>query len=405
MESSASAQNKRAKFQIKSNRLYVLIPYLLSILMGFSIAGYQFSLSDISMEFGMGNSGMGVIATARAIGMILVPILTSFIADKLSKKRIVQIFSLIYVAFSLIMGLFGTNFYVVLVSVFFIYSCSATIYAALIIVLAETAPQKTNQFANIVGLVNSLASMVYPVFLGMLMGRGMSWRGHYIILSVLVGLTVAVFFFVVPQKVYQVEVKQDEKKKFCWRDSRFWMLCLLLFLNIIMETALTYFAKPFFSTVLQSASGAAICISIINGGMLPAKYFASRVRKRKREMIFITFLGLAGATLLMAAVRGTVVSLIWCLLCGIFLGPQYSTVQGLAVDIFPEHSGRVSMLLLPFNGLASALSTIFMGELSDRIGAGNAFYPLVVVALLSAIPAYLFMKDKRRAADENREAA
>ena len=405
MESSASAQNKRAKFQIKSNRLYTLIPYLLSMLMGFSIAGYQFSLSDISMEFGMGNSGMGVIATARAIGMILVPILTSFIADKLSKKMIVQIFGLIYVGFSLLMGLFGTNFYVVLVSVFFIYSCSATIYAALIIVLAETAPQKTNQFANIVGLVNSVASMVYPVFLGMLMGRGMSWRGHYIILSALVGLTVALFFFVVPQKVYQVEVKQDEKEKFRWQDSRFWMLCLLLFLNIIMETALTYFAKPFFSSVLQSASGAAICISIINGGMLPAKYFASRVRKRKREMIFYTFLGLAGSTLLMAAVRGPVVSLVWCLLCGIFLGPQYSTVQGLAVDIFPEHSGRVSMLLLPFNGLASALSTIFMGELSDRIGAGNAFYPLVIIALLSAVPAYLFMKDKRRAADENREAA
>lgn len=140
-----------------------------------------------------------------------------------------------------------------------------------------------------------------------------------------------------PEKVYQVEIKKDEKKeKFNWRDTRFLALCLLLFLNVVMDTSIGYFAKPFFASELHSASGAAICISIINGGMLPAKYFASRVRKRKREMIFITFLGLAGATLLMAAVRGAVTSLIWCLVCGIFLGPQYSTIQGLAVDISPS---------------------------------------------------------------------
>ena len=63
------------------------------------------------------------------------------------------------------------------------------------------------------------------------------------------------------------------------------------------------------------------------------------------------------------------------------------------------------MLLLPFSGAASALATVLMGELSDRIGAGNAFYPLVAIALLSAVPAYLFMKDKRRAEDEGKNAA
>ncbi len=406
MENSAPAPQRREKFQIKSSRLYVFIPYLISTLLGFSIAGYQFSLSDISMEFGMGNSGMGIIATARAIGMIVMPILVSFIADKLPKKRMAQIFGWVYVAFSLFMGFGGRNFYIVLLCVFFIYSCSTTLYASLVVILAETAPQKTNQFSNILGLVNSIGSMVYPIILGALMGRGMSWRGHYFILSALVGLTLLAFFFIAPEKVYQVEMRKDEeKKKFNWRDTRFLALCLLLFLNVVMDTSIGYFAKPFFASELNSASGAAICISIINGGMLPAKYFASRVRKRKREMIFITFLGLAGATLLMAAVRGTVTSLIWCLVCGIFLGPQYATVQGLAVDIFPEHSGRVSMLLLPFSGAASALATVLMGELSDRIGAGNAFYPLVAIALLSAVPAYLFMKDKRRAADEEKNAA
>ena len=406
MEDSVPAPKKRAKFQIKSNWFYVFIPYLISTLLGFSIAGYQFALSDISREFGMGNSGMGVIATARAAGILTIPVLASFIADKLPKKKVAQIFGWLYIAFSLLMGFGGGNFYIVLISVFFIYSCSTTLYASLIVILAEIAPQKTNQFSNILGLVNSVGSMVYPIILGALMSRGMSWRGHYFILSALVGLTLLAFFFIAPKKVYQVEIKKDEqKKKFNWRDTRFLALCLLLFLNVVMDTSIGYFAKPFFASELNSPSGAAVCISIINGGMLPAKYFASRVRKRKREMIFITFLGLAGATLLMAAVRGAVTSLIWCLVCGIFLGPQYSTIQGLAVDIFPEHSGRVSMLLLPFSGAASALATVAMGALSDCMGAGNAFYPLVAVALLSAVPAYLFMKDKRRAADENREAA
>ena len=121
MENSAPAPQRREKFQIKSSRLYVFIPYLISTLLGFSIAGYQFSLSDISMEFGMGNSGMGIIATARAIGMIIMPILVSFIADKLPKKRMAQIFGWVYVAFSLFMGFGGRNFYIVLLCVFFIY--------------------------------------------------------------------------------------------------------------------------------------------------------------------------------------------------------------------------------------------------------------------------------------------
>ena len=406
MEDSVPAPKKRAKFQIKSNWLYVFIPYLISTLLGFSIAGYQFALSDISREFGMGNSGMGVIATARAAGILTIPVLASFIADKLPKKKVAQIFGWLYIAFSLLMGFGGGNFYIVLISVFFIYSCSTTLYASLIVILAEIAPQKTNQFSNILGLVNSVGSMVYPIILGALMSRGMSWRGHYFILSALVGLTLLAFFFIAPKKVYQVEIKKDEqKKKFNWRDTRFLALCLLIFFNGVMDTSIGYFAKPFFASELHSAAGAAICISIINGGMLPAKLVASRLRRKKREMLFITFLGLALASLLLAAIRGPVISLIWCLMCGIFLGPQYSTIQGLAVDIFPEHSGRVSMLLLPFSGAASALATVAMGALSDCMGAGNAFYPLVAVALLSAVPAYLFMKDKRRAADENREAA
>ncbi len=77
---------KSARFQVKSNRLYVLIPYLISFLLGFSIAGYQFALSDMSIEFGMGASGMGVIATARAIGMVVLPLAVSAVADKLPKS-------------------------------------------------------------------------------------------------------------------------------------------------------------------------------------------------------------------------------------------------------------------------------------------------------------------------------
>ena len=277
-----------------------------------------------------------------------------------------------YIAFSLIMGIWGANFYVVLISVFFIYACSTTLYAALIVLLAETDPRSTNRFSNIISLVNSLGCMIYPIFLGFLMGRGMSWRGHYLILSALVGLTLLAFFFITPQKTYQVELKKDEPgKKFQWKDSRFWMLCALLFLNVVVETSLGYFIKPFFSEELHSATGAAICISLLNCGMLPSKLFASRVRRKKREMLLYTFLALA------------------------------ATIQALAVEIFPEHSGKVSMLLLPFNGIASAAATVFMGGLSDRIGPGNAFYPLVAIALLSAVPAYLFMKDKRREQDES----
>ena len=391
-----------AKMQVKSNRLYVFIPFLLSFLLGFSIAGYQYALHDISEEFGMGNSGMGVIATARAIGMVVMPILVAYIADKMPKKAFAQLSGWVYIAFSLIMGIWGTNFYVVLISVFFIYACSTTLYAALIVLLAETDPRSTNRFSNIISLVNSLGCMIYPIFLGFLMGRGMSWRGHYLILSALVGLTLLAFFFITPQKTYQVELKKDEPgKKFQWKDSRFWMLCALLFLNVVVETSLGYFIKPFFSEELHSATGAAICISLLNCGMLPSKLFASRVRRKKREMLLYTFLALAAMSLLLAAARGVVISLIWCLFCGIFLGPQYATIQALAVEIFPEHSGKVSMLLLPFNGIASAAATVFMGGLSDRIGPGNAFYPLVAIALLSAVPAYLFMKDKRREQDES----
>lgn len=401
MQEIDAASKRNARFQVKSNRLYVLIPYLISFLLGFSIAGYQFALSDMSIEFGMGASGMGIIATARAIGMVVLPLAVSAVADKLPKKLFAQIFGWIYIAFSLLMGIFGRNFYIVLISVFFIYACSTTLYASLIVILAETAPKKTNQFSNVLSLVNSVASMIYPIILGYLMSRGMSWRGHYIILSVLVGLTLFAYFFIAPEKVYAVELKKDEeKKKFRWQDTRFWMLCLLLFLNVVMDTALGYFAKPFFSSELHSPSGAAVCISLINCGMLPSKYFASRVRKRRREMLLYTFLGLAVASLLMAAVRGAVVSLVWCLLCGICLGPQYATVQALAVDIFPEHSGKVSMLLLPFSGIGSAVATVFMGELSDSIGPGNAFYPLIGVALLSAGLAFAFMRDKRREQDE-----
>ena len=118
MQEIDSAPQKSARFQVKSNRLYVLIPYLISFC-------WAFPSQAISLRSRICPSNLAWALRAWASSPRpgrLAWWYCRWLSLRWrisSQKLFAQIFGWIYVAFSLLMGIFGSNFYVVLISVFF----------------------------------------------------------------------------------------------------------------------------------------------------------------------------------------------------------------------------------------------------------------------------------------------
>ena len=119
--------------------------------------------------------------------------------------------------------------------------------------------------------------------------------------------------------------------------------------------------------------------------MIPSRFLASFVHKRKNALLIVCFLLSAACCTLMSLVKIPVYSVLWCLLFGVFAGPIFPTLLSVSMDAFPGRTARVATIVFGASGIGGMASNVAMGALSDAVGVGDAFFLMSGLALLGAI--------------------
>lgn len=358
-------------------------------------AGTQLVLLNVAREFGLDNSGIGILAAMQFGGMIPGTIFFAPLTDRMSKKKVLCIFGGI-VALGTAIGIFAVNAFMVGLCIFTYGIGFAIVNGTMGAALMETAPEKSNTFTNMSQLFQSLGAVLCPVVMGALIDGGMNWRGNFAICTVLFGGATVLF------GLTRYKAAQPRRPALASKDrsaaKAFGILILLMMLAqgmyVAMESGQVYFTKPYFITELADESHAALSISLIWLSMVPSRLLAARVHKHKLPLVCGCFIAAAAACLLDALVRVPAAALAASVLFGLAAGPIFPTIMSAAMDAHPAHTGWASNMLMLAAGVFGVSANIGMGALNAAIGIGNGFFVVAGFAVLGAV---LFALTRRAA--------
>ena len=371
-----------------------LVCYLVMLIQGVQLAGYQYNLIYITEEFHLSDTAIGLLSCMQFLPALVVPLLCGGLLDRFDKKKIAAVCEVL-LALGCGMIFCSRGMGLLVAGMLLAGGGTAMIPALTTTLLAETDPAKSNHYASMVVVCYSIGTVVSPLGLSFLIARGMPWRGLYAMLLLAAGLLALSFWRMRPAIRLELhEAPQEAPEKF-----RFGVLALLFvafgMLYNATEMGFTTFLSTYFAR-LADETGASLSISVVGLTMVASRVAAGRIRRGKEGVVTLCALGAGGAALAMAFLPARGLSLAWCVLFGLIAGPCWPMMMSLAIDCFPASSGRMSTLILVGAGLGGMLSNLGMGVVSDRFGVAAAYLvPAAEVLLCAAVMAGIARRRKK----------
>lgn len=397
----------------KSNKLFVALGYLISLVMGMQTAGYQYIIISMRDEFALTNAGMAVLGSVQSVVGLMMSFAFSRFIDKVDKRKLMFIGGGIYILGSLCNG-FSSGAGMTIAALVIAGIGGNVLSTALYPALTSTDPQNSNKYTNMLQVFYGAGAMIAPVALSVFMGNlDMNWRGHYLIISASMLFMLALSALVRPETSMRLEQavevsQQAERPNFAkiYQTAAFWLLAFSIGFYMCMETGLMNYARQYFEA-MEDPKSAGLAISVAWGLMLPTRFIASKMKRHKGKMVCISFLFAGLAMLLMAVLRIPVVSLLWCAIFGLFAGPGWPTILSIGMDTFPRESGKAYSLICIGSGLGAMLGNLAVGKMVDMAGIGNAFYLVAVFAVAGLVTGYFGIRAsyRQRKRDDEIEAA
>ncbi len=397
----------------KSNKLFVALGYLISLVTGMQTAGYQYIIISMRDEFALSNAGMAVLGSVQSVVGLLMSLVFSRFIDKVDKRRLIFAGGGIYILGCLCNG-FSSGPAMTIAALVIAGIGGNVIMTALYPALTSTDPENSNKYTNMLQVFYGAGAMIAPVLLTFLMGNlSMNWRGHYLIISASMLLMLALSALVRPETSMRLEkvvqVSQETQRPVfqkIYQTAAFWLLSLSIGFYMCMETGLMNYARQYFEA-MDDPKSAGLAISVAWGLMLPTRFIASKMKRHKGKMVCLSFLFAGLAMLLMALLRIPVVSLLWCAIFGLFAGPGWPTILSIGMDTYPRQSGKAYTLICIGSGLGAMLGNLAVGKMVDVAGIGNAFYLVAAFAVAGLAAGYFGIRAsyQQRKKDDAKEAA
>ena len=326
----------------------------------------------------------------------------SRLTDRVRKKRLISIFGIV-ITLGVLIGAFTSSMVTMILSIFIFGIGASVVNGTMASALLETNPQKSSKFSNMTQIFYSIGAVISPILFSALIGRGMNWRGYFLIASVLYAVA-TILFITCPYRGTKPLVKKAEKEGKKDRGV-FCVVLIMLILSIGMyggmENTFISFIKSYFIEELNGEALAGIVISTIWLSMIPTRLIAARIHRKKGILAGICFAGCTVASILLVVTRNLGIAFASCILFGLSAGPAFPVVMSIAMDAFPSHTGEVSILLFGGGGVFETLAGLGMGVLSDSVGVGEGYFFVAMFAAVGTVLAYCAWK---RARKENRIA-
>jgi len=379
--------------KVKTPKLILVLTALL-FCYGFMVGGQQLVLATVCDQFGIGIVGVGTMVAVLHVASMLTPGIMGAVADRVGKKKVLVIFTVLYGIGCLVAGV-APVLAVFTLSMLIIgagYSVCESLTSA---VCVEVSAEHGARYINLTQCLLSVGAILGPIVMGNLPRMPFdSWRLLYFICGVpLLAIGILLSRMEFPVADIAKEVKTSARQ--LWLSPIFLCLIASMFLYVGLETGFGYFVESLFAQKVSGATLGAYGISAYWAGMAISRFVYSLWTYRPRRTVRLSLLAAAAAFVALVIVKSGGLCVVLCALVGFTYGPVWTSIVAGAAQRFPQHKASATGLMSAACGLSGIIYPMFMGILVDSLDIRIGFFILAGTASIGAILAFSLHNDTK----------
>jgi fucose permease len=326
--------------------------------------------------FSLEKIGIGFLASAQYVGIILMPALIGRIADRVGKKRMLVVFIPVFSIGTLLVGV-SSWLGITVLGLLFIgsgYGVAESVSTAL---LGDHYKENADRYINISQAFLCIGAVTAPLVSSL---QGFHWRWIVYISSVvcLISLVLLLLETGFAKVVNTSDALLFDRSLIQSTPFRLFFITMLLYVG--MENGFGYVAETYFFNSFRSSWGA-YAVSLYWSAMALSRLLSSTVSSNLYVQLKIRFTAITLVYIVLALSTSPVLSLILCALIGFSFGPIWSFIMALAIRNYPEKTASVTGLISSGCGLGGVLFPILM----QMAPLGKGFVLLAAAALAGCV--------------------
>lgn len=358
---------------------------------GFMLGGQQLLLTLICEQFGIDILGMGLVVAILHIASMLAPAVMGVIADRIGKKKILAIFSVLY-GLGCFMAAFSPTTPLFILAMFVIgagYSVCESLTSA---VCVEINAENGARYINLTQCLLSVGAIISPIVMGLLPDFSFDkWRLLYIFCGMLLsGIGILLSQMAFP--ITETDKKDKKSTQKLWISPVFIVLVVSMFIYVGLENGFGYFAELLFNGKTSNVALGAYGISAYWAGMAFSRFLYSLRSYGAKTVVQFSFLAAASMFVALIIVRAGWICVALCFLVGFSYGPIWTTIMASAAESFPQHKASATGLMSASCGLGGIVYPILMGAIVKSLDIQIGFIILAVSATIGSILSFASKK-------------
>ncbi len=373
------------------------------LFLGLYFSMLQRVVGEIGLQYGLGNTTLGLIITMTFLGFTISPILTGEATDRFGRRPVVTF------AFLCMLGGFALAFFVRSAwgvgAGFFVSGLAFGMFEmTLSSVLADVDPENAARTLNYSRLCYALGTIAGPFIAMGLLERFNDWAAVMVLdIVLLFGLFLLFLRLSYPSPVYPNRIeKPDDRQPVTFRMLKSWVLILLsisLMMHFAVEAGLTFYVSQYIGTITQNTLHITLALSVFWMFAAIGRLIAAQIRTNPHLLIGMLALLIGTGLTLCLLTSNLMLSILSFGIMGLGCSAVYPTLLAAASKKFPHFTATVFGILISIGGIGGILQPLVMGAVAD-VSSGMkpvlavCIVPLTIVFVLQIV---LWSADRRKA--------
>ena len=318
------------------------------------------------------------------------------VADWIGKRKVMAAFLLLRLgACAVLLTTIAARSFVL--GIFAVGLSISILQAVAIAGLEDAYPLSGRKKLGIITSMYALGAVLAPLFCGMLLGSGFSWRILFIFVGSMAALLTAALCFVdfTPKENGQIHKEETESSDKMLL-SGILLLCFIMFVYVGVENGVAFFLTSFVQLELHGGVDSYLALSMFWLAMIPSRLLCGAWHEKRAFVLMSAVAGVSIFAFLLSTVQDARLVVFLSFVMGFFSGAVYPSVLNYSVDFANGRTATVTGLITAATGLGGAVVAAAFGWISDYYGMRTAFDILGAFMVMDIAAAGLLIYITRR---------
>lgn len=378
---------------------FVLLMLLIEFMDEFAYSALEAARPLIRDDFDLSYVQVGLITTIPITVAIFIEPIMGLLADT-NKRRLVMVSAGVLFGLGLIIQGFSTSFFMFMIGMTLEAPANGVFVNIAQAALMDDAPHRRENRMALWTFSGSLAVVVGPLLMTILVTSGLNWRLFFLITGIIAVIVALLVLRLPPNPALRSTEGEEAENRTVGQNLRgawallrrvaVWRwLILLEFSNLLLDVLFGLLALYMVDIVGVSQAQAGIAIAVWTGIGLIGDFLLIPLLEKVRGLAYLRVSALMELILfpMFLLANDWWMKLILLGIIGLFNAGWYAILQGKLYDVLGEQSGAV-LIVGNAAGLFGAMLPLLLGIIAQRYGLDVAMWFLLAgpLALLLGLP-------------------